>query len=96
MVMHTIAFSLYLLSLIIDSIFFINYMLIKKSQEAYKNFITVQAFGDVFNFLSQLILFKILYDLGKPMPKRAKSSSDRNSMRPLSSHHSGTLTNFTV
>jgi hypothetical protein len=96
MALHTGAFSLYLFGLVIDSIFFINYMLIKGTYKAYQNFIIVQAISNFFNFLSQLILCKILYDLGKPMPKRAKSSSERGSVRQVSERHSATLTSLSI
>lgn len=52
MLLHSATFSIYLIGLIFESIFFINYVIVKGTYEAYKTFVIVTIVNDVFNLFS--------------------------------------------
>ena len=48
--LHAAAFVIYMLALVVDVVFFFNYM-VNGTKDAFKSFIIVQIIGNVFNFL---------------------------------------------
>lgn len=64
--LHATAFTLYMLALIVDLIYFFNYMYqgahhTQHAKEAFKSFVIVLLVSNVFNYLGQLLLIKIFY-----------------------------------
>lgn len=90
---HGVCFSLYLLGLACDAIFWVNYNVQHGKPEAYITFIKAQAASNAVNLLCQLLLCKILWDLGKPdtSPRPASNRHSKQSIKSTKSKNDSWL-----